>query len=762
MKLITETSENDIKILIISKSYSFFVVELKKELQKMHAEVFSSIGDSIDYLEYDVIFFVDFPTVLPSEFIDHTDKKIIYIFSGLKELAQQFSDFSYEYKLQHIKVILLQSSAEYIKKDIETILWFAFSRTVDIYLHIYHQEKLVIKKKIKKQFKLPRISLRKLVTPKYLIILGIVCLFATHILFIPPLAFASLMHFYAGKHAMQQDMATTSRYLAAADSSLAMAESLYTFPRSTLHFFSIALFPEDILSINTSVNKSLHTIVELHASGTQFADLLTIKEKTDVDTEKLYKLKDQILMQVEELHTQLVFLEAKTPEWNQELVIMKNQLTKMNNSLEHLEELTPHVDTLFGRDKEKKYLLMLANNMELRPGGGFIGSFAIVNMKDYSITDMRVYDVYDADGQLTEQIDPPRPIVDYLNQTHFFLRDSAFTPDFVTNYQEAKRFVELELHETDFDGGILLTTTAVQNLLTAMDGLYIPDYKDTITNDNFYIKTQLYAEEDFFPGSQQKKRFLASVMNQMLIELPQASFTKLLEMTEKSLNEKQIVMHMDDPQVEAFIEENYWSGRTLTPQCNLDDAYNCVLDFVLPFDANLGVNKANFFVERPTKLDISVNENGEITNTLTIQYKNGSYEDVYPGGIYKNYFQTYLPPNTRIRSVTVNDVEVKRYDETNFDYKTVGFLVEIPPQDSKIVKIVYTLPTTIISGDGIYQLIFQKQIGSPNYDFQVSFSFPNTISIKNRNFSPLVKDNKILYNTSISSDKIFVIEFSKN
>ncbi len=761
MKLITETYENDVTILIIAKNHSPLVSFLKEELIKMHADVFSSIGDSIDYLSYDVIFLIDFPTILPSEFLDHPDKKVIYIFSNNKELALQFSDFSYEHKLTNIKIILMQSLPEHLKKDIETILWFAFSRTSDIYLHLYHQTKQIIKKKVKKQFAFPKISIRKLLTAKNLVIIGFLFLLATHVLFIPPLAFASLMHFYAGKNMMKQDIATTSRYLMAADSSLALAESFYVFPKPTLHFFSLAFFPEDLLTINASVNKSLHTILKLNDSGKQFANLLTIKEKTDFEIEELYNLKTEILEDINILHNQLIFLEAKTPEWNTQLVDMKLQLEKINGSLEHLEELTPHLDTIFGRDEEKKYLMMFANNMELRPGGGFIGSFAIVTFNDYSITDMRVYDVYDADGQLKEQIDPPDPIVDYLNQTHFFLRDSAFTPDFIVNYEEAKRFLDLELQENNFDGGILITTTAVQNLLTSMDGLYIPDYKETITSDNFYIKTQLHAEEDFFPGSQQKKRFLSSVMNQMLIDLPQASFTKLLEMTEKSLNEKQIVMYIDDPQVETFIEENYWSGRTLTPKCNLDEAYNCVLDFVLPFDANLGVNKANFFIERPTNLDISITDNGGITNTLTIKYTNSSYDDVYPGGNYKNYFQTYLPPNTRIRSVTINGVEVDNYDETNFEYKTVGFLVEIPPQSSKIVKITYTLPTTIITGDGMYQLIFQKQIGSPNYDFQLSFTFPDNISIKNKNFSPLVKGNKILYNTSISSDKIFVIEFSK-
>lgn len=761
MQLITETYDSDVRILLITKKPSAFLELLKEELKKMKAEVFVSIGGSVDYLSYDVCFFVDYPDILPSEFLRHKDKKIMYVFTSKHPMMEEYSSFSYEHKLQNIKVVLLQSSPEYFNKDIETLLWFAFSRTDDIFLHIYHQNKKFIKKKTKKKFTFPKPSLRFMLKPKNLVILGVLFLLATHIMFIPPLAFASVMHYYAAKYVMKQDFSTSNRYLKVADSSLNSAESLYNFPKATLHFFSIALFPEDIIAVNESVNNSLHIMTDLYINSKDFSQLLTIKDKSPAETTQLYKKKDEILEQVAHLHDQLIFLEEKIPEWNPELQNMKTKLAKINASLEHLQDITPHLDTIFGKGKEKKYLLLFANNMELRPGGGFIGSFAIVKIKDYSITEMKVYDVYDADGQLKQQIDPPKPIVDYLNQTHYYLRDSAFSPDFIDNYAEAKQFLDLELNEDNFDGGILLTTTAVQNLLSAMDSLYIPDYKDTVTNDNFYLKAQLYSEDDFFPGSQEKKRFLSSVMNQMMINLPQASFSKLLEMTEKSLNEKQIVFYMDDPKAEEFIENNFWSGRILTPKCSLDEAKNCILDYLLPFDANLGVNKANYFIQRPTNLDISIDEKGQITDTLTIKYTNSSYDDVFPGGTYKNYFQTYLPPNTRIKSVTVNDIEMKRYDETNFEYKTVGFLISVPPQTSKIIKIRYTLPTTIVTGDGVYQLIFQKQIGSPNYDFQLSLSVPSSISITNKNFSPLVKGDKILYNTSISSDKIFVIEFSK-
>jgi len=161
-------------------------------------------------------------------------------------------------------------------------------------------------------------------------------------------------------------------------------------------------------------------------------------------------------------------------------------------------------------------------------------------------------------------------------------------------------------------------------------------------------------------------------------------------------------------------------------------------------------------------LKVQMQDDGKVRNTLAVAYRNDSYSDVFPGGNYKNYVQILLPPNSQVASVKIDDKPVKDYTETNFNYKTLGFLVEVPPQSNRTVVVEYTLPISVISGDGIYQLIFQKQIGSPNLDFNLKFQFPDSVTIRNKNLSPLVKDHEIHYNTSISSDQIFLIDFSKN
>src|SRR3989344_942372 len=658
MQLVTETSENPLKILIVARAHNQIVSVLKKKLGDFQADIFMTTKRVANFSKYDVCFFVDYEDIIPNEFDDSPQKRIVYILFNENKVAQTLSNFVYEHKLHHIKIINWEPKKENLEKDIDTILWFAFSRSEDIFLHIYHENLTSShKKKSNKKFVFPKLSFRSFFKPKNLVVLGIAFILLAQILFLPPLIIASWFHYQAGKSVQSASDENAEKYTNIGGSSLSIASTLYSIPRPLLHFFSLGIYVDNLFQVNTSAHTVLESLLKVKKEGALFTELLTIPDKT--------------------------------PDWTEGLTDMKKTLTHASATVEGITALEDHIDNIFAGDIEKKYLLLFANNMEIRPGGGFIGSFAIAKVKDYSITDLKVYDVYDAAGHLKVKIDPPAPIVDYLNQTHWFLRDSAFEPDFLKNYEQAKQFLVLELNEDDFDGGLLITTTAIQHILYAMDKLYVPDYQETITKDNFYIKAQLYAEDNFFPGSLKKKKFLGSVMNQMMLNLQNSSYPTLFSMIQKSLNEKQIVMYSDDSKLQALLEQNYWAGQTLTPKCSLDDSINCVLDYVFSYDANLGVNK------------------------------------------------------------------------TNFNYKKVGFLLNVQPQSESTVEIVYELPTTIIAGEGVYQLIVQKQIGSPNYDFNLEFSFPDNLTIKNKNFSPLVKENNIHYNTSVSSDKIFVIEFSK-
>lgn len=759
MILTTEILDTTQKILIVAPVASVFLTKLKEHLaRETDAAITVSPHPVRYYGKYDVCFFLQVSDVLLPEMKKYQSTKCAFIFFDEMDLAQTYATYCYEHHYTHIRVLNLQTTPAFYEKDIETILWFIFSRNEDIFLHIYHPQKQVAppKKKPKQSF-----DLRSLRRPRTLatIIAGLVIMI--HVLFIPPLLAASGLHYLAVTSLMAGNRTNSTRYLAIADTFLSATTGLYRMAQPVYHFFSASLPVDDAIQINTSTNKLMHAGFALQEDGRIFIDGLFAKNKSDEERAAMREAQKRIEAEEASLHTHLNILSHKLPDWNDDLKTAKTALASLDTAATLYETISPHLDSIFAAQTEKKYLLLFANNMELRPGGGFIGSFGILTINDYTITSLEVYDVYDADGQLTTHIDPPAPIAQFLNQPHWFLRDSAFTGDFKINYEQATAMLAQELGETDFDGGLLLTTTAVKNILTATDTLYIPDYKDTVTADNFYIKAQLYAETDFFPGSLQKKNFLASVMDQMLLGMRDVSLPALFAAFEESLDQKQLVLYTPDPALQQVFEDNYWAGRMLRPTCTGTDALHCIPDYLLQLDANLGVNKANFFIERSSKLDTLIDETGHIRHTATFHYRNNSYTGVFPGGTYKNYFQLLIPPNAFVTSITIDGVALREYDESNFEYKTVGFLMTVPPQSNQIITVRYTLPTTIVSGNGVYQLLLQKQIGAGNSDLSMKVSIPPHVTITRHNLSPLAKGSEILYNTSVSSDKIFLIEFSK-
>jgi len=730
----------------------------------MHVQVSLSAESKDEYDKYSAVFFIqDAGESLPA-LAKQTKTKCVFIFFQDNSRSQLYSSYAYDHRLTHFKIINLQTERSHFEKDIETILWFAFSQTQDVFLHIYHDartQKSQPRKNAPSSHAQKPTSFVNFFTPKRVIVAGIIMLLLSPFLFVPPLIISSSLFARAGIHISEGNIDRAIQLESLATPYLQTSKYLFASSKPILHFLSLALPFEDVVQINESTGNLIRASKTLSEEGKILSEGVFLKNPTPLESSKILQAKTRVSTVLRETAPHISILVQKLPEWNAQLKRTKEQLIQLETATNSYLEFEPYLDTILGAGSEKKYLILFANNMELRPGGGFIGSFAIVKARDYSIRAIEVYDVYDADGQLTDRIEPPAAISTFLEQPFWYLRDSAFSADHLNNAQVAERFLELEMGETNFDGTILITTTAIKYLLTSLESLYIPDYKETITAENFYLKAQLYAEEGFFPGSQEKKRFLASVANQLLLSLPSHSSPRLLQSIVDGLDQKQIAVAMKDQNVQMLLEQKYWAGRVLENVCAVPNSIPCVTDYVMSLDANVGVNKANFFIEKPTELDVQISAEGEITNTVKIEYKNNSFEGVFPGGIYKNYVQLLMPVNALIQSVLVDNLPVETYDETNFGQKLIGFLLSVPPQESKKVTIKYKLPTTIIQGNGMYQLILQKQIGSPHANITFSFDTAPNIKVTRHNLSPLAPDKKIIYNTSISSDKLFLIEFTK-
>jgi len=760
--------ENNKKILIVDDQKSLCADMLRAYLKKYGYNIFSSSKVPLNINAFYKSFIFNDLSVFDN-LSDKSNSDISLIFTEKKQMANRALHIIKHNTFPNIKILFAPPYEEKLELIVEKILWFSLSRTKEHYLNLESPtpSKLIAKKntiqKTKKRFLIAPLILHQfdlIFTPINLLKIVFIFLFIYHTAFIPFLGIGTYFTYQSTTDLKENNIEKALLKNKKSFVPLSIGKKLYSLCRPTYLLFSLAGIPDDILKINSQISLVYETVTKLKSQASKLSIFIMKKDKTTEEQQQTAESISQLKITLDNLEEQLTFLQQKLPTTIPQLKKGKEILTNTIQKIDKLKKIYPFLTDILAQNGQKKYLLLFANNMELRPGGGFIGSFGILTLKNFSIADFIVYDVYDADGQLTAHVDPPNAIKNYLAQPHWFLRDSAFSPDFYENYNNARFFLEKEMNIADFDGGILLTTTTVKNILEAFDSIYVPGFDEKVNKDNFYLKTQIYAEKGFFPGSTQKKGFLAALARQIFLNIENVSPPLLLQSILRSLEEKQLVLYLENPELQKRIDSLYWSGRIIESTCppGID---NCYTDFLFPFDANLGVNKANFFIFRTIDTTVTFDTEGFTHTRIKLNYKNESQTDVFPGGTYRNYFQALIPRNAILGTISIDNSPIKNYDSELKQFRKIGFLFELPPQKTTNLTIEYSSLTKFHKGKAIYQLLIQKQIGSMNNDFSLRIVLPEHMYMTNQNFSPLVKRNEILYNTDLSTDKIFFIELLK-
>lgn len=457
--------------------------------------------------------------------------------------------------------------------------------------------------------------------------------------------------------------------------------------------------------------------------------------------------------------------------------------TKLENIYTSIQGILPY---LFGFQGQRQYLVLFQNNMELRPGGGFIGSYATFTMDRGRIENFAIHNVYDADGKLTGHIEPPYPLRRYMQVKHWFLRDSNFDIDFGQDAKQAAQFLKLETGESA-DVVIGVDVAVLQNFLKATGPVYLTDYGKSVGAKNVYLLTQQQAENNFFPGSTQKQDFLREVFSSLLLRLtdgPSVSYTRLLNQVLTSLTNKHILVAAVDDPTEKLLAVSGLSSSLLD---NRPVGQSQVADYVGINEANLGANKANYYVRRSMEQEVAIADNGDETGALTVSYTNASTDKTPFGGDYKMYVRFVLPKEATLESITIDGqgqelvpavTDPAIYEQSRFktptglevmiteegDKKIIGFLLIVPTGGSKQIQVTYTVPhSNLLADNGFtYDLFVLKQPGTESDPYALTLRYPNdmrVVKIEQGGLTDL--GGKLVASTNLTSDKRFVVQFSR-
>ncbi|MFZ2154209.1 MAG: DUF4012 domain-containing protein [Candidatus Moraniibacteriota bacterium] len=352
---------------------------------------------------------------------------------------------------------------------------------------------------------------------------------------------------------------------------------------------------------------------------------------------------------------------------------------------------------------EKVFLVLFQNNMELRPGGGFIGSFAVIKTSGGKVTSYAVHDTANFDGRIPENNDLPAPMKKIFKINAWKLRDSNFSPDYPTSAKKALDFYYQGGGSEKFDGVIAINASVLEKILQTTGPIRLEGYPNIFEAESALLTLEKQVEIDFAAqGIEVGER--KDVMNDFLKEVLKK--TVLLSKLDKLKLSKNLLGELKNKNIQIYFGEERL--QKLSESSGADGAMDTAWsnDYLMVVDANLGSYKSDYYVQRA--LDYSVDFTKEVPEaTLKITYNHTGKEKNWMTRDYLTYLRLYLPKNSRVNEISQGS-EVTYGEELG--KKFMGGFIEVPIGKTKTVEIKYVLPRDLKEKD--YQLKIQKQSGS--------------------------------------------------
>lgn len=409
---------------------------------------------------------------------------------------------------------------------------------------------------------------------------------------------------------------------------------------------------------------------DLALNGNSGANIETISQELYYKFDLLYK--------------DLSFLEAATK--NTALFGFAKKasidISKIRIYVSASKDLIWQLPEMLGFEEEKTYMVLLQNNMELRPTGGFIGSFALITFSKGKLVDTEVFDVYAVDGQLKGYVKPPDPIKNYLGEASWYLRDSNWDPDFPKTAKRIEWFLDKSI-DRKVNGVVGINLDLISKLLEKTGPIKAADYEDIITADNLYTKIQHEVESDFFPGSRKKANYLTAISLSLIDKLKTVSpseYKDIALILSESLESNDIQLYFENSEVEKIVSRFGWDGSLKEVRCS----GNCINTWFTLNEANVGVNKANKHIKRKADFTVSLDKE-RVNYKLTILIKNLSQDlSREPETRYKAYLRLITKKGSEFEKVQIvknakiqeKDLEIETVDNKRIDG---GVLIDIPP-----------------------------------------------------------------------------------
>jgi len=418
---------------------------------------------------------------------------------------------------------------------------------------------------------------------------------------------------------------------------------------------------------------------------------------------------------------------------------------------------TNFIQQFFGLEEPQTYLIMFLNNTELRPAGGFIGTYAVVTVDKANPHVVKVEGTEIIDNLAPKNFpsEPPAPIREYLGLDRWYFRDSNWSPDFKISGAKSLELYTKEkgVMADEIDAVIGFTPTLIENLLRITGPITMNGME--FTADNFTEKLEYEVEYGFAKKNvpfEQRKQMLADLAKTVIISTAKSALThwsEYKELVERMLEEKQMMVFSPKTEYQKIFESKNWAG----------EMSGVNYDYLMWVDANLGALKTDVAIDRSLNYELYQIEDGRYVAKATMKFDHRGTFD-WRTTRYRDYARVFVPAGSKLIRANGSMKTDKSSEPDTVDQgiengrQWFGAFISIEPGHTGELSFEYYVSPEVVNRlkANDYRLYVQKQLGTNNVKLNLKLTFANNLAFASPG-EPAGKHGDNIYENSVVLNK---------
>ncbi|MFZ5882125.1 MAG: DUF4012 domain-containing protein [Chloroflexota bacterium] len=430
----------------------------------------------------------------------------------------------------------------------------------------------------------------------------------------------------------------------------------------------------------------------------------------------------------------------------------------------------------------KTYLLLVQNEDELRPTGGFITAWGTLLLQDGRMGSLDFSNSGEAEDWTKPYPIAPWQLQAYMDTPVLVLRDA----NWFTHYPTAAQYAEY-LYSLSSDHSVDGVIAFDQHLLVILLGVTGPiqvegaDYPVDAGNVISYMRAaKLRTPEAEGQMEWDSKAFLDPLTRALLEKIfsDDTNLEDLVQAIILALNERHILLQVDNSQAGDFLAKYHWDGAVSPAEG----------DFLMAVDTNVGFNKTNAVVKTSLTYEVNLTKSNSLTSTLTVFHENGSVgidtchhrdkvrvmgEEKYPiQDCYWNYLRVYTPKGTFLVDAKPQTIPsawmigqasppatvdvLSEQAEKVEGAQSFGTIQVVPASSSLSTEFQFLLPLNVmrVTEDGqlSYRLKVQKQPGTQAIPITIHIRLPEGAQVTRMPPGATVDETGVLIQADLRLD----------